>query len=67
MIVNLFLDDGFERLSNEFASFVEPEGFGGTEGFLGGNAFGGGFQVIEVSGGLFEEHFSCGFFGAFGA
>jgi len=67
MIVDLFLNDGFERLTNEFSSLGEAKGFGGIEGVLCGDALGGDLEVIEVGGGLFEKHFAGGFVRAFGA
>ena len=57
-----FLDDGFERSSEEFSSLHESEVLGITDDFSVGRILGGGFQFIVVRGGLFEKEFLGGVF-----
>jgi hypothetical protein len=56
-IVDLFLNECFEGLSNEVATFVEGNGFGTVEKLSVRGVVCRGFQVIEVGGSLFEEVF----------
>ena len=67
MVVDLFLKKCFHRLSNEFSSVCNGEGFDVIEDLSVGCVFGGNFEVIEVGGGAFKEQFAGGLGGAIGA
>ena len=56
----LFLNDAFERLTEEFTSVFGDEYIGSLNDFSEGRVLGGGPQVAEIGFGLFEKE-SFGF------